>query len=126
MRPYGFEAVFGILMLCRSGFLKPKHTVDQRKTSALGSPDEIRRPVEINRLTGKQIKTVGKQLGDAALPEGVNAFLTSFKKLKDYLWLVSLLSGIFLIIVGVMIFTNSLRLLAAWLARYGIGWSVGQ
>jgi cytochrome c-type biogenesis protein len=57
---------------------------------------------------------------------GVNAFLTTFKKLKDYLWIVSLISGIFLIIVGVMIFTNSLRLLAAWLTRYGIGWSVGQ
>jgi cytochrome c-type biogenesis protein len=57
---------------------------------------------------------------------GVNAFLTSFKKFKDYLWIVSLISGLFLIIVGVMIFTNSLRLLAAWLARYGIGWSIGQ
>lgn len=56
----------------------------------------------------------------------VNAFLTSFKKLKNYLWVVSLISGIFLIIVGVMIFTNSLRLLAAWLTRYGIGWTVGQ
>jgi cytochrome c-type biogenesis protein len=57
---------------------------------------------------------------------GVNAFLISFKKFKDYLWIVSLISGLFLIIVGVMIFTNSLRLLAAWLARYGIGWSIGQ
>lgn len=57
---------------------------------------------------------------------GVNAFLTSFKKLKSYLWVVSLISGIFLIVVGVMIFTNSLRILAAWLTRYGIGWSVGQ
>jgi cytochrome c-type biogenesis protein len=57
---------------------------------------------------------------------GVNAFLTSFRKFRNYLWLVSLISGVFLIIVGVMIFTNSLRLLAAWLARYGIGWSVGQ
>jgi len=57
---------------------------------------------------------------------GVNAFLTSFKKVRNYLWLVSLISGVFLIIVGIMIFTNSLRLLAAWLVRYGIGWSVGQ
>ena len=57
---------------------------------------------------------------------GVNAFLTSFKKIKDYLWIVSLVSGIFLIVIGVMIFTNSFRLLAAGLARYGIGWSLGQ
>jgi cytochrome c-type biogenesis protein len=57
---------------------------------------------------------------------GVNAFLTSFKKLRNYLWLISVVSGVFLIIVGVLVFTNSLRLLAAWLTRYGIGWSVGQ
>jgi cytochrome c-type biogenesis protein len=57
---------------------------------------------------------------------GMNAFLASFKKIKDYLWIVSLVSGIFLIIVGVMLFTNSFRWLAAWLVRYGIGWSVGQ
>jgi len=57
---------------------------------------------------------------------GVNAFLTSFKKVKDYMWVVSLVSGIFLIVVGALIFTNSLRILAAWLTRYGIGWSLGQ
>lgn len=57
---------------------------------------------------------------------GVNAFLSSFKRFKDYLWVVSLISGVFLIIVGVLIFTNSLRIMAGWLTRYGIGWSVGQ
>ena len=56
----------------------------------------------------------------------VNAFLASFKRLKDYLWIVSLISGIFLILVGVMIFTNSFTLFTAWLTRHGIGWYVGQ
>lgn len=56
----------------------------------------------------------------------VNAFLTSFRKLKGYLWVVSLISGIFLIFVGLLIFTHSYTLLTAWLTRYGIGWSIGQ
>lgn len=56
----------------------------------------------------------------------VNAFLASFRKAKDYLWVVSLISGIFLIAVGIMIFTNSFTLLVAWLTTHGIGWYVGQ
>lgn len=56
----------------------------------------------------------------------VNAFLASFRKIKDYLWIVSWVSGIFLIVVGVMIFTNSFTRFAAWLAAHGIGWYVGQ
>jgi cytochrome c-type biogenesis protein len=56
----------------------------------------------------------------------VNGFLASFRKIKDYLWMVSWISGIFLIVVGVMIFTNSFMRFAAWLAAHGIGWYVGQ
>ncbi|HUK55372.1 MAG TPA: cytochrome c biogenesis protein CcdA [Nitrospiria bacterium] len=72
------------------------------------------------------VYSIGLGLPLLATALGVNLFLISFRKLKDYLWIVSLVSGIFLIIVGVMIFTNSLRWLAAWLTRYGIGWSIGQ
>ncbi|MBI3811212.1 MAG: cytochrome c biogenesis protein CcdA [Nitrospirae bacterium] len=56
----------------------------------------------------------------------VNAFLSSYRKMKDYMWIVSLVSGSFLILVGILVFTNSLRILNAWLTQYGIGWSVGQ
>ncbi|HEY5594685.1 MAG TPA: cytochrome c biogenesis protein CcdA [Nitrospiria bacterium] len=77
-------------------------------------------------ITLLSVYSIGLGLPLLVTALGVNAFLTSFKKLKDYLWIVSLISGIFLIVVGVMIFTNSLRILAAWLTRYGIGWSVGQ
>jgi cytochrome c-type biogenesis protein len=80
-------------------------------------------------LSGIQLLSVyslGLGLPLLATAMGVNAFLTSFKSLKEYMWVVSLVSGLFLIVVGVLIFTNSLRILAAWLTRYGIGWSFGQ
>jgi len=56
----------------------------------------------------------------------VNSFLSSYRKMKDYMWIVSLASGLFLILIGVLVFTNSLRILNAWLTQYGIGWSIGQ
>lgn len=56
----------------------------------------------------------------------VSTFLFSYRKLKDYMWIVSLVSGLFLILIGVLVFTNSLRILNGWLTQYGIGWSIGQ
>ena len=56
----------------------------------------------------------------------INTFLTSFQKIKDYLWIVSMVSGLFVITIGIMIFTNSFTLLTAWLTKYGIGWYIGQ
>lgn len=55
---------------------------------------------------------------------GINSFLLSFRRIKDYLWVVSLISGIFLVIVGLMLVTNSLTRLTAWLVQHGIGWSI--
>ncbi|MEK7307092.1 MAG: cytochrome c biogenesis protein CcdA [Nitrospirota bacterium] len=57
---------------------------------------------------------------------GVNTFITYFKKINKYLRFVSLTSGLFLILVGVMIFTDSFTLITAFLAKYGIGWYIGQ
>jgi cytochrome c-type biogenesis protein len=37
---------------------------------------------------------------------------------------ITIVSGVFLIIVGVMIFTNSFTLLTAWFQEHGIGWSI--
>ena len=56
----------------------------------------------------------------------INTFLTSFQKIKGYLWVVSMISGLFLITVGIMIYTNSFILLTVWLTKHGIGWYVGQ
>jgi cytochrome c-type biogenesis protein len=42
------------------------------------------------------------------------------------LWGVSTVSGVMLIIVGVMIYANSLTMITGFLERYGIGWYLGQ
>lgn len=57
---------------------------------------------------------------------GVDRFLTYFKQVRGYLWGVSAVSGILLVVVGVMIYANSLTMMTSWLERYGIGWYVGQ
>ncbi len=57
---------------------------------------------------------------------GVDRFLSYFKQVRVYLWGVSAVSGVFLVVVGVMIYANSLTLITSFLERYGIGWYVGQ
>jgi len=57
---------------------------------------------------------------------GLNAFLNHSKRIRSYMRTVSLVSGLFLIVVGVMIFTNSFATLTALLTQYGIGWYIGQ
>jgi cytochrome c-type biogenesis protein len=57
---------------------------------------------------------------------GLTVFLEQFKRMRPYMRAVSITSGAFLILVGVMIFTNSFSALTAFLAKYGVGWYVGQ
>ena len=57
---------------------------------------------------------------------GVDRFLNYFKQVRSYLWGVSTVSGVFLVVVGVMIYANSLTMITSFLERYGIGWYVGQ
>jgi cytochrome c-type biogenesis protein len=57
---------------------------------------------------------------------GVDRFLSYFKQVRSYLWGVSVVSGGLLVIVGVMIYANSLTMITSFLERYGIGWYVGQ
>ncbi|MCP9449706.1 MAG: cytochrome c biogenesis protein CcdA [Nitrospira sp.] len=57
---------------------------------------------------------------------GVDRFLAYFKEVRAYLWGVSTVSGILLIVVGVLIYANSLTMVTSFLERYGIGWYVGQ
>jgi len=57
---------------------------------------------------------------------GVDRFLAYFKELRMYLWGVSTVSGVLLILVGVMIYANSLTIVTSFLERYGIGWYFGQ
>jgi len=57
---------------------------------------------------------------------GVDSFLAYFRRVRAYLWGVSAVSGAFLVVVGVMIYANSLTVITSFLERYGIGWYVGQ
>jgi cytochrome c-type biogenesis protein len=57
---------------------------------------------------------------------GVDSFLAYFKRMRAYLWGVSAVSGVFLVVVGVMIYANSLSIITSFLERYGIGWYLGQ
>src|SRR5574341_1548708 len=57
---------------------------------------------------------------------GVDSFLAYFKQFRVYLWGVSTVSGVLLVVVGVMIYANTLTIITSFLERYGIGWYVGQ
>ena len=57
---------------------------------------------------------------------GMDTFLSYFKSLRTYLGGVSFVSGGLLILVGIMIFTDSITLLTSFLERNGIGWYIGQ
>lgn len=57
---------------------------------------------------------------------GVDRFLTYFKQVHAYLWGVSTVSGVLLVVVGVMVYANTLTMVTSFLDRYGIGWYLGQ
>ena len=56
----------------------------------------------------------------------IDSFLNYFKKIKGYMYGISVASGVFLVLVGVMIYTNSLTILTSILERHHIGWYIGQ
>ncbi len=57
---------------------------------------------------------------------GMDTFLSYFKKLRTYLGAVSFISGGLLVLVGIMIYADSVTLVTSFLERNGIGWYVGQ
>ncbi|MGQ0810128.1 MAG: cytochrome c biogenesis CcdA family protein [Nitrospiraceae bacterium] len=57
---------------------------------------------------------------------GIDRFLAYFKEVRAYLWGVSKVSGVLLVVVGAMIYANSLTIITSFLERYGIGWYLGQ
>ncbi len=54
----------------------------------------------------------------------INTFLATFKVITRHMRWITILSGAFLIIVGIMIFSGSFTFLTAWFQKHGIGWSV--
>src|SRR5436309_2997933 len=57
-----------------------------------------------------------------AIALSVGPFINYFKKIRTYMYGISVVSGVFLILVGVMLYTNSLALITGELERHGIGW----
>ena len=57
---------------------------------------------------------------------GMDTFLSYFKSMRTYLGGVSFVSGGLLILVGIMIFTDSVTLFTSFLERNGVGWYIGQ
>ena len=52
----------------------------------------------------------------------VNSFLSAFKRIKKYMRLIEIISGVFLIIVGILILTNYFVILSSYLQSLGIGY----
>jgi cytochrome c-type biogenesis protein len=80
-------------------------------------------------LTGVKLLTsysigIGLPLFVTAL--AIDSFLNYFKRIQRYMYAISVASGAFLVLVGLMIYTNSLTLLTSVLERNGIGWYIGQ
>ncbi len=57
---------------------------------------------------------------------GVDRFLAYFKQARLYLWAVSTVSGVLLIIVGIMIYANTLTMITSFLEQHGVGWYLAQ
>ncbi|UCE63012.1 MAG: sulfite exporter TauE/SafE family protein [Nitrospirota bacterium] len=57
---------------------------------------------------------------------GVNRFLNYFKQFRVYLGGVSMVSGGVLVLVGAMLYADSLAVITSFLDRHGIGWYIGQ
>jgi cytochrome c-type biogenesis protein len=57
---------------------------------------------------------------------GVDRFLTYFKQFRVYLGGVSMVSGGVLVLVGAMLYADSLAVVTGFLDRHGIGWYIGQ
>jgi cytochrome c-type biogenesis protein len=57
---------------------------------------------------------------------GMDTFLSYFKNFRTYLGGVSFISGGLLVLVGIMIFTDSVTVFTSFLERNGIGWYIGQ
>lgn len=54
----------------------------------------------------------------------VNSSLSYFKKLNRWMWHISVVSGVFLIILGILLMTNSFTLVTSLLSKYNIGWDI--
>jgi cytochrome c-type biogenesis protein len=57
---------------------------------------------------------------------GLGTFLSRMKQITRYLETVSLVSGVFLVVLGILFFTNSFAVFTGWLTESGLGWYIAQ
>lgn len=57
---------------------------------------------------------------------GVDRFLAYFKQFRAYIGGLSMVSGGVLVLVGAMLYADSLAVVTGFLDRHGIGWYIGQ
>lgn len=56
----------------------------------------------------------------------LGTFLSHAKRLNRYMKPLSMVSGVFLVVLGVMFFTNSFAVFTGWLTESGLGWYIAQ
>ncbi len=56
----------------------------------------------------------------------LDRFLTHFRQIRNYIKPLSIMSGLLLVAVGGLLYTNSFFLLTSYLERSGVGWYIGQ
>jgi len=57
---------------------------------------------------------------------GFNSVLATYKKLIPYMKYINIASGVFMIFIGTLIYSNSFTMLSSLLTRLHIGWNLGQ
>ena len=56
----------------------------------------------------------------------LDRFLTHFRQIRNFIKPLSIMSGVLLVAVGGLLYSNTFFLLTSYLERWGIGWYVGQ
>jgi cytochrome c-type biogenesis protein len=56
----------------------------------------------------------------------INSFLSYFKRFHGYIRAITIASGLLLVILGILVYTNSLSMITFYLYKLGIGWDVYQ
>ncbi len=67
---------------------------------------------------------LGLPLFAAAL--GLDRFLSHFRLIRPYIKPISFGNGVLVVVVGILLFSNSFVRLTSYLERSGIGWYIGQ
>ncbi|GJL56463.1 MAG: cytochrome C biogenesis protein CcdA [Nitrospirales bacterium] len=80
----------------------------------------------LDGLTFLAFYSLGLGLPLFAAAVSLDRFLTHFKQIRRYIRAVSITSGVLLVAVGTLLYSNSFVRLTSILERTGVGWYIGQ